>query len=145
MWNVSSRNGEIPLLYCRDPALPGRISHVIALARLCDLTKLFNTTWKPVPPCWDETWFTHVGSRKIALEENCPPTLKLILTLTQTLLGGNFPRGQLSGYLHIIVGWNLSRLDWFNFHSGQTESCNYHLKESKYILNSFIHCCDILA
>ena len=52
------------------------------------------------------------GSRTIATKENCLPTLKLTLNLTQTLtltggnfpdtnvvLGwGNFPRGQLSGY-----------------------------------------------
>ena len=37
------------------------------------------------------------GSRTIAFEENCPPTLTI--TLTITLTGGNFPRGQLSRHL----------------------------------------------
>ena len=37
------------------------------------------------------------GSRTIAFEENCPPTLTITLTLTLT--GGNFPRGQLSRHL----------------------------------------------
>ena len=41
------------------------------------------------------------GSRTIATEENCSPTLTLTLTLSQTLSkeggeGGNFPPGQLS-------------------------------------------------
>ena len=47
------------------------------------------------------------GSRTIAPQESCPPTLILTLTLNQTLTltGGNFPRGQLSGhrYFHIII------------------------------------------
>ena len=39
-------------------------------------------------------------SFKLRIEENCPPTLILTLTLNQalTLTGGNFPRGQLSGH-----------------------------------------------
>ena len=43
------------------------------------------------------------GSRTINPEENCPPTLKLTLNLTQTLnlTGGDFPWGQLFGYLRI--------------------------------------------
>ena len=39
------------------------------------------------------------GSRTIAFEENCPPTLTITLTLTLTLTRGNFPRGQLSRHL----------------------------------------------
>ena len=30
---------------------------------------------------------------------------------------------------HVIVGWNLPRLDGLKFHSGKTESCNYYLRK----------------
>ena len=39
-----------------------------------------------------------VLGRTIAPEENYLPTLKLIVTLTLTVTGGIFPRGQLSEY-----------------------------------------------
>ena len=43
--------------------------------------------------------YQNAGYRTIAPEEICPATLKLTLTQSLTLTGGgNFPRGQLSGY-----------------------------------------------
>ena len=30
-------------------------------------------------------------------------------------------------FLHVIIGWNLFRLDGLNFHRGKTRSCNHHL------------------
>ena len=46
----------------------------------------------------------YVGSRTIALEENCRRTLNLTLYLIQTLslTGDNFPRGQLSRYQYVL-------------------------------------------
>ena len=49
--------------------------------------------------------YIYFGSRAIAPEKNCPPTLILTLTLNKilTLTGGNFPLGQMSGH-HLFYG-----------------------------------------
>ena len=47
MYKVSSRQGGVPILYCRDPLCRTKYSHVIASARLSRMKKLINTSvWK---------------------------------------------------------------------------------------------------
>ena len=59
------------------------------------------------------------GSRTIAPEENWPPTLNLMLTLTETLMLTNFPGGHC---LDTIISDSLYQKDEVSYFLGSVKS-----------------------
>ena len=150
----------------RDPSfvLPGsrfgdtKFSHVIALAHLSGMKKLFNTCFQNASlkksisahfldisilflrRIWRRLWekntdifieFHHFMKKEWTQLKTKQSKQSIFLNQWESMgfckwCQANLVRMKINFPMWSVVGWNLSRLDRLNFHTGKTESCNHH-------------------